>query len=138
MFYVKCLKNIYVLFTVLRIREFYASLCKYLQIEEHTVIESHPDNEIPDLRLDRPFPSLEKYMDSLELDKMDDKEHSHVPYIVILYKYLQKWNEGHGAPPKNYKEKKLFIELLKTGRLSVLWFLICLLITCVANKIKHC
>ncbi|XP_045138460.1 NEDD8-activating enzyme E1 regulatory subunit-like [Portunus trituberculatus] len=86
-----------------------------IQIEEHTVIESHPDNEIPDLRLDRPFSALEKYMDSLDLDGMDDKEHSHVPYVVILYKFLQKWNQEHGAPPKNYKEKKLFIQLLKTG-----------------------
>ena len=81
------------------------------------MIESHPDNEIPDLRLDRPFPALEKYMDSLDLDGMDDKEHSHVPYVVILYKFLQKWVQEHGTPPKNYKEKKLFIQLLKTGML---------------------
>ncbi|XP_071547570.1 NEDD8-activating enzyme E1 regulatory subunit [Panulirus ornatus] len=86
-----------------------------VQIEEHTVVESHPDNEMPDLRLDRPFPALQKYMDSLDFDAMDYKEHSHVPYVVILYKYLQQWNQQHGRPPKNYKERKEFIELVRAG-----------------------
>ncbi|ROT76495.1 NEDD8-activating enzyme E1 regulatory subunit [Penaeus vannamei] len=86
-----------------------------VQIEEHTVIESHPDNEMPDLRLDRPFPALQKYMDSLDLETMDSKEHSHVPYVVILYKTLQQWNQRYGAPPKNYREKKDFIQLVKEG-----------------------
>lgn len=82
-------------------------------------MESHPDNEIPDLRLDRPFPSLQKYMDNLDLEAMDNKEHSHVPYVVILYKYLQQWNQENGVPPKNYKEKKAFIEMVKTGVLYI-------------------
>ncbi|XP_042236072.1 NEDD8-activating enzyme E1 regulatory subunit-like [Homarus americanus] len=86
-----------------------------VQIEEHAIVESHPDNEMPDLRLDRPFSALQKYMDSLDLDSMDSKEHSHVPYVVILYKHLQIWNQQHGGPPKNYKERKAFIELCKTG-----------------------
>lgn len=86
-----------------------------VQIEEHTVVESHPDSEMPDLRLDRPFPALQKYMDSLDLDSMDYKEHSHVPYVVVLYKHLQQWNAEHGEPPKNYREKKAFIELIKKG-----------------------
>ncbi|KAK7077671.1 NEDD8-activating enzyme E1 regulatory subunit [Halocaridina rubra] len=86
-----------------------------VQIEEHTVVESHPDSEMPDLRLDRPFSALQKYMDSLDLDTMDNKEHSHVPYVVILYKSLQEWNSQNGEPPKNYKEKKAFIEMVKKG-----------------------
>ena len=35
-----------------------------------TVVESHPDNAHPDLRLDRPFPGLVQYVDSLDLDTM--------------------------------------------------------------------
>lgn len=38
-----------------------------------TVIESHPDNAHEDLRLDRPFPALVKYCDSLNMDTMNKK-----------------------------------------------------------------
>lgn len=34
------------------------------------VVESHPDNAHPDLRLDRPFPGLVEYVDSLDLHIM--------------------------------------------------------------------
>ena len=35
-----------------------------------TVVESHPDNAHPDLRLDRPFSTLVQYADALDLSKM--------------------------------------------------------------------
>lgn len=50
-----------------------------LVIKEHTIIESHPDNVIDDLRLDRPFPALLKYVNSMDLDSMSKKDHSHTP-----------------------------------------------------------
>lgn len=59
------------------------------QIKEHTVIESHPDNQHPDLRLDKPFPSLVQHINSVKLEEMELKDHAHVPYLIILYKYLQ-------------------------------------------------
>ena len=34
------------------------------------MIESHPDNALEDLRLDRPFESLVEFMDSLNLETM--------------------------------------------------------------------
>lgn len=34
-----------------------------LQIKEHCIIESHPDNPQYDLRLEQPFPSLKKHFD---------------------------------------------------------------------------
>ena len=42
-----------------------------MQVEEHAVVESHPANEMADLRLDRPFPGLVRYMDAMDLDSMD-------------------------------------------------------------------
>ena len=92
-----------------------------VQIEEHTIIESHPDNEMPDLRIDRPFPTLEKYFDSVVLENLEFKEHSHIPYVLLLYKFLKVWKEeNNGEAPKNYREKKLFIQKLITGmKLSV-------------------
>lgn len=38
-----------------------------------TVIESHPDNALEDLRLDQPFPELKKHIESYDLDSMEKK-----------------------------------------------------------------
>ena len=87
-----------------------------LQVEEHAIVESHPANERADLRLDRPFSGLTRYMDATDMDTMDKQKHGHTPYLVILYKCLQKWKEAHcGATPKNYREKQEFKELVKSG-----------------------
>ncbi|XP_069112998.1 NEDD8-activating enzyme E1 regulatory subunit-like isoform X3 [Argopecten irradians] len=87
-----------------------------LALREHTVIESHPDSSHEDLRLDREFAGLASYCDSLDLDAMNKKDHSHTPWLVILYKYLQVWKQQHnGEAPKNYKEKAQFKELIKQG-----------------------
>ncbi|XP_062506517.1 NEDD8-activating enzyme E1 regulatory subunit-like [Corticium candelabrum] len=85
-------------------------------VSEHTVIESHPDNTHPDLRLDRPFDQLQKYTDSMDLSAMNKQDHGHTPFVVLLLKYLDKWRATHdGAVPKSYKEKKEFKQLVKTG-----------------------
>lgn len=66
-----------------------------LQIREHTVIEAHPDNESPDLRVDKPWPALQDYLDSINIEQLDQKERSHVPPLVILYYYLKKYKDSH-------------------------------------------
>ena len=81
------------------------------------MIESHPDNALTDFRLDCPFPELSSYMDSQDLDSMTQQQHSHTPYLVILYKCLQQWKKTHdGKGPLNYKEKKAFKELVLEGK----------------------
>ena len=40
-------------------------------------MESHPANQMADLRLDRPFPGLVRYMDAMDLDSMDKQERRH-------------------------------------------------------------
>ncbi|XP_054164449.1 NEDD8-activating enzyme E1 regulatory subunit-like [Oppia nitens] len=81
-----------------------------LQILEHTIIESHPDNTFEDLRLDEPFDQLKQYLDSYEsFEQMSRKDLSHTPFLVILYKYLIKWRQDYNRDPKdlpkNFKEK---------------------------------
>lgn len=72
--------------------------------------------QTPDLRLDKPFHMLVEHMTKVDLEKMDLKEHSHVPYLVILYKYLHNWmNENNGNIPKTYREKQIFKELIRKG-----------------------
>jgi len=86
-----------------------------IQIKEHFVWEAHPDAPILDLRLDKPFPEMEKYMQSQDLQTMNKKDHSHTPYLVILYKCLMEWLQTHIVPPTNYREKQEFKELIKTA-----------------------
>ncbi|XP_078361000.1 NEDD8-activating enzyme E1 regulatory subunit-like [Oculina patagonica] len=90
--------------------------CMRIVLQEHCVVESHPDNAHPDLRLDRPFPGLVEYVGALDLDTMTKQEHGHTPYVVLLLKYLNKWKAEHdGRPPQNYKEKDLFKKMLRGG-----------------------
>lgn len=85
-------------------------------VPEHSVVESRPDNYHEDLRLDCPFPELSAYMDSLDLAAMDDTHHGNVPFLVLLYKFLQEWRAKHdGEMPRSYQQKKAFKELLKAG-----------------------
>uniref|UniRef100_A0A8B9H5P1 NEDD8-activating enzyme E1 regulatory subunit n=1 Tax=Astyanax mexicanus TaxID=7994 RepID=A0A8B9H5P1_ASTMX len=44
-----------------------------LVVKEHTVVESHPDNALEDLRLDQPFTELRNHISSYHLDSMDKK-----------------------------------------------------------------
>ncbi|GLH15708.1 hypothetical protein R5R35_001352 [Gryllus longicercus] len=90
-----------------------------IQVQEHTVIETHPDNEVPDLRLDKPFPSLKELIDSIDISKMELKDHAHVPYVVILYKCLQQWQqENEGQIPKTYREKESLRKLIRAEILN--------------------
>ncbi|XP_046996258.1 NEDD8-activating enzyme E1 regulatory subunit [Schistocerca americana] len=87
-----------------------------IQVAEHTVIETHPDNQMPDLRLDKPFSALQNHIDCINLDLMEYKDHAHVPYVIILYKYLQKWREQNGGRlPNTFKEKERLREMIRQG-----------------------
>lgn len=86
-----------------------------LQMNEHPVVETHPDNDFDDLRLDRPFPALRAFVDSINMAELTDKEHSHTPYVVILLKALDEWQRQNGsrALPKSGQEKQAFKALIK-------------------------
>ncbi|XP_020333703.1 NEDD8-activating enzyme E1 regulatory subunit [Oncorhynchus kisutch] len=90
-----------------------------LVVKEHTVIESHPDNALEDLRLDQPFAELKNHIQSYDLEGMGKKNHSHTPWIIIVAKYLEKWFSEHNFQfPKNYKEKEAFKQLIRQGILK--------------------
>jgi len=90
-----------------------------LQVKEHAIVESHPDNEIHDLRLDSPFKSLKDHLDSFDLSQMTKNAHMHTPYLIILYKTLLAWKGKYGTDrPTNYKEKLAFKELIRSGILK--------------------
>ncbi|XP_072136080.1 NEDD8-activating enzyme E1 regulatory subunit isoform X2 [Mobula birostris] len=90
-----------------------------LAVKEHPVVESHPDNALEDLRLDKPFPQLKRHVQEYDLDNMDKKDHSHTPWIILVAKYLEKWRQEHNNQlPKTYKEKEAFRELIRQGLLK--------------------
>ncbi|KAG2216999.1 hypothetical protein INT45_003037 [Circinella minor] len=86
-----------------------------IQSPEHTIVETHPENTV-DLRLGCPFPELSKYVKSIDLDSLDQTDHSHIPFVVVLLKYIQKWEETHdGMPPTSYEDRNELKKLLREG-----------------------
>lgn len=89
---------------------FYGSMkCQY---REHLIIETHPDNVLPDFNLDKPFKDLKDYFDSIDLkseSNSNDNKINSYPYIVIIYKHLKLWQKKHNFPedrlPNCYSEK---------------------------------
>ncbi|PKK76763.1 NEDD8-activating enzyme E1 regulatory subunit-like protein [Rhizophagus irregularis] len=88
-------------------------------LPEHTVVETHPENVI-DLRLDVPFPALEQYVNTFNFETLDSMDHAHVPYVVILLKYLKQWKQDHdGKLPSTSAERNEFKQLVQSGRRNV-------------------
>jgi amyloid beta precursor protein binding protein 1 len=54
------------------------------------VVETHPE-DVVDLRLDCPWPEFANLASSINLSEMDDFEHGHVPYVLILLSFLERW-----------------------------------------------
>jgi amyloid beta precursor protein binding protein 1 len=68
-----------------------------------------------DLRMNSPFPALLELADSYDFETMDSAEHSHVPFVVILLRVMNKWKtERGGEAPKNFAEKEEF-KVMITG-----------------------
>lgn len=90
-----------------------------LQVKEHVVTESKPDSTLEDLRLDVPFTELHEYMKQFNLDTMNRKQLVHVPFLVLIYKYLQEWrtinSKGENSIPVTRKEKDHLKDLISTA-----------------------
>ncbi|KAL8454568.1 hypothetical protein Emed_000289 [Eimeria media] len=51
---------------------------------EYCLVNTKPENPQVDLRLANPFPELLKFAWSFDIESMDDEQHGHVPFVVIL------------------------------------------------------
>uniref|UniRef100_U5EXE7 NEDD8-activating enzyme E1 regulatory subunit n=1 Tax=Corethrella appendiculata TaxID=1370023 RepID=U5EXE7_9DIPT len=79
-----------------------------IQIREHCVIETHPDNQQNDLRLEEPFETLKEHMAGVTLTKKS-------PWLIVLYRYLEKYKlENDNKFPSNYKEKCKLRDLIRS------------------------
>lgn len=80
-----------------------------IQIKEHCVIETHPDNDFFDLRLEEPFDALKEYCEKVELTPK-------VPWLPIVYKHLQQYKLKHdGKIPQNHREKNELREMIRNS-----------------------
>ncbi|KAE8152920.1 hypothetical protein BDV25DRAFT_150394 [Aspergillus avenaceus] len=82
------------------------------------IVETHPDPETTqDLRLLNPWPELAEAAARVNnLESLDDHQHGHVPYLLLLLHYLEKWKGAHGGnAPSNYKEKSEFREMVRSS-----------------------
>lgn len=90
-----------------------------LQVKEHCIVEMHPDNRQSDLRLEHPFETLRAHLQRTELSLK-------VPWLVILYQFMQKWSDTNdGRLPQTYKEKTELRNLIRDGMGAVHLFKIC-------------
>ncbi|KAL8873090.1 MAG: hypothetical protein Q9174_001378, partial [Haloplaca sp. 1 TL-2023] len=82
------------------------------------IVDTHPDPaSTQDLRLLEPWPELTAFMEAktVDLDALSDHDHGHVPYLLLLLRFLEDWKKLHGGePPKDYKEKKEFKSLIES------------------------
>jgi len=82
-------------------------------VPEHTVVETHPDNPIDDLRLDAPLPELQELANAVDLSTLDSEQRAHVPYLLLLLKAKHIWKQTHTELPKNSAEKDQFKDILR-------------------------
>ncbi|KAK5312109.1 hypothetical protein LTR70_008368 [Exophiala xenobiotica] len=78
---------------------------------EFPIVDTHPDPEtVQDLRLLKPWDELQAAEKELgDLSQMTDHDHGHVPWLLLLLRYLQHWKQQHGGQyPSNFKEKTEF------------------------------
>lgn len=80
------------------------------------IVDTHPDETATaDLRLLAPWPELQAFAKGMteNIDTLDNHEHGHLPWVVILLHYLEEWRQGHGgANPVKYADKIAFRDLI--------------------------
>lgn len=81
------------------------------------IVDTHPDpTAVTDLRLLNPWPALIEFAKEKTHDLASMSEHDigHVPYVLLLLRYIEEWKASHdGLPPTNYKDKTDFRELVR-------------------------
>ncbi|KAF2459055.1 hypothetical protein BDY21DRAFT_318231 [Lineolata rhizophorae] len=97
---------------------FYSHFSLHLP-EAFPIVDTHPDPaSTTDLRLLTPWPELVDIMKNKTagLEGMSDDDHGHVPYLLLLLRYLADWRATHeGKAPSTYKEKAEFRDLVASG-----------------------
>lgn len=85
-----------------------------LQTPPLPLMNPKPRDARPDLRLTNPFVKLQEMADSIPWRELENHEHAHVPYPLILLRLAKEWKENHnGKLPTQFAEKQEFQEGIK-------------------------
>lgn len=88
-----------------------------ISLKEHTIIETHPESLV-DLRLDATWGELDQFIASYNLDELSPSDREHVPFVVLLLIYLQKWRHQTGkSHPETSEDRAELRELINEGRI---------------------
>ncbi|KAL8399614.1 hypothetical protein RB594_000131 [Gaeumannomyces avenae] len=100
-----------------------AGLYSYFRVElpgAFPIVDTHPDETATtDLRLLGPWPELEDFAKGMtaDIDGLDNHQHGHLPYVVILLYYLEQWKESYdGRYPSTYAEKTAFRKIVSEAQ----------------------
>ncbi|MCJ1283274.1 hypothetical protein MMC26_002602 [Xylographa opegraphella] len=97
---------------------FYSQFSLQLPLE-FPIVDTHPDPvSTQDLRLLNPWPELLNFMHTKthNIMEMSDHEHGHIPYLLVLFYFLDEWKaRNDGRFPENYKEKSAFRSMVGNG-----------------------
>jgi amyloid beta precursor protein binding protein 1 len=88
-----------------------------LQLTQPTaLLDPKPTNAPPDLRLKTSFPGLDKMANSIDMQALENHQHGHVPYPILLLLALNEWKQqqSHGKVPSTFAEKQEFKALIKS------------------------
>ena len=97
---------------------FYSQFSLQLPLQ-FPIVDTHPDPaSTQDLRLLDPWLELAHFtrVKTADMENLSDHEHGHIPYLLLLLHYLERWKSTHdGKAPGDYKEKTAFRELVRQG-----------------------
>ena len=83
------------------------------------VVDTHPeDTATADLRLLAPWKELTDLSEQMtsNIDDLDNHEHGHLPLVVILLHFLNRWRTTHaGEDPVSYVDKSAFRKTVSEG-----------------------
>ena len=69
---------------------------------------------VPDLRLVQPFDTLSQLADSIQWESLENHQHAHIPYPLILLKIAKEWKASHNQQlPSTFAEKQDFQKAIK-------------------------
>ena len=91
-----------------------------IDVEEHTMVESHPNTRI-DLRLDQPWDELVEHYLKYDFSSTDTQFLTHIPFPILLLRAVSDWknkvseniNQYDHFPPTR-EEKPKFIQILRS------------------------
>jgi amyloid beta precursor protein binding protein 1 len=90
-------------------------------VKSHEIVEGKLDQTIDDLFITNPWPDLLKYSKSVDLESLPFKKHSHVPYIIILIHFLQKFQQVYNKRyPETQEEQEVFDSWLRQEEMKAL------------------